>query len=491
MKVYKRTYKDKKTGKIKQCRRHVVDFIDNNHVRRRLPAFPNKRESERVAEKIDLLLAHRGRLLDPELSRWLSQIPPRMHEQLVEFELLDARQVAAGKSLTEHITDFEMYLLAKGRTKEYARLTSGRVQRVIEECGFVNWSDISASTILQKIVNLRKYVEVVRIEKMKGKTVKKKEPRDLGPLSAKSKNYYLQAIKQFCLWMVLDRRANESPVTHLQSIDTTSDECNERRALELDEMRRLLETTQTGPERFGMTGYERALLYRVAAETGLRANELRSLKKLSFDFEGCTVTVKVGYTKNSKKAVLPLRKDTAATLQQFLADKMAKAPAFKVPSKYRMADMIRADCEVAGIDYEDSGRGKIDFHSLRHTTGTLLAASGVHPKVAQSIMRHSDINLTMSIYTHTLTGQESQAIANLPDLSLPSNQKQRAVATGTDDVPSTDWTNTGKIGVRERISANSDEQQNCDNDTETAILNTPDRIRTCDLRIRNPLLYPD
>ena len=44
----------------------------------------------------------------------------------------------------------------------------------------------------------------------------------------------------------------------------------------------------------------------VTAETGLRVNELRSLKKLSFDFENCTVTVKVGYTKNSKKAVLPL-----------------------------------------------------------------------------------------------------------------------------------------------------------------------------------------
>ena len=84
---------------------------------------------------------------------------------------------------------------------------------------------------------------------------------------------------------------------------------------------------------------------------------------------------------------------------------MPKAPAFEMPGKYRMADMIRADCEAAGIDCEDNGRGKIDFHSLRHTTGSLLAASGVHPKVAQSIMRHSDINLTMSIYTHTLTGK--------------------------------------------------------------------------------------
>lgn len=436
MKVYKPTYKDKKTHRKKQCRKYVIDFIDNNKIRRRLTAFPNKRESMLAAEKIEWLLSCSGRPLDPELSKWLSQIPPMMYKQIVKFDLLDSNQVASGKPLTEHIADFEKSLLAKGRTEEYVRLTTARVRRVIEECGAVNWSDISASTVLQRIVDLRKYVEVVKVENINGKKIKKKEPKDLGPLSAKSKNYYLQAVKQFCKWMVLDKRAVESPVGHLQSIATTSDECSERRALELDELRLLLDTTQNGPDRFAIRGIERAMLYRVAAETGLRANELRSLKKLSFDFKNFTVTVKVGHTKNSKKAVLPLRRNTAVALQQFFAEKLPKAPAFKMPSKYSMADMIRADCEAAGIDCEDNGQGKIDFHSLRHTTGSLLAASGVHPKVAQSIMRHSDINLTMSIYTHTLIGQESQAIDSLPDLSLSSSQKQRAVAISTSEANS-------------------------------------------------------
>ncbi len=48
-------------------------------------------------------------------------------------------------------------------------------------------------------------------------------------------------------------------------------------------------------------------------------------------------------------------------------------------------------------------------------------------KVAQSTMRHSDINLTMS--SHVLTGQEVKTVEILPDLSTPS--KQKAVATGT------------------------------------------------------------
>ncbi len=87
-------------------------------------------------------------------------------------------------------------------------------------------------------------------------------------------------------------------------------------------------------------------------------------------------------------------------------------------------------------------------------------------------MRHSDINLTMSIYTHTLIGQESQAIDDLPDLSVPSLQKQRSVATGTDDVASSALTYTGKIGVQKRLSADPNEHQNCDNDSKTAVLNT-------------------
>jgi hypothetical protein len=45
-------------------------------------------------------------------------------------------------------------------------------------------------------------------------------------------------------------------------------------------------------------------------------------------------------------------------------------------------------------------------------------------------MRHSDINLTMTRYTHTLRGQEAEAVKSLPDLSLPKNQVQKA--TGTD-----------------------------------------------------------
>jgi hypothetical protein len=93
---------------------------------------------------------------------------------------------------------------------------------------------------------------------------------------------------------------------------------------------------------------------------------------------------------------------------------MPKAQVFKVPDK--TSKMLKIDLADAGIPYVDDAGLFCDFHSLRSTTASLLAASGTRPKVAQSIMRHADINLTMSRYSHVLRGQECEAGGGLPDL---------------------------------------------------------------------------
>ena len=72
----------------------------------------------------------------------------------------------------------------------------------------------------------------------------------------------------------------------------------------------------------------RALLYRLAAESGLRANELRSLKVSSFDFKNRIVSVKSRRTKNKKEAILPLRRDTISELKDFFKDKLPGTKAF-------------------------------------------------------------------------------------------------------------------------------------------------------------------
>jgi integrase len=94
---------------------------------------------------------------------------------------------------------------------------------------------------------------------------------------------------------------------------------------------------------------------------------------------------------------------------------MPAARAFKMWAG-KGGEMLERDLKAAGIAKVDESGGIVDFHSLRHTFGTLLAASGVHPKVAQDLMRHSTITLTMGIYTHTNLENRMGALDKLPDL---------------------------------------------------------------------------
>src|SRR5947208_326095 len=70
----------------------------------------------------------------------------------------------------------------------------------------------------------------------------------------------------------------------------------------------------------------------------------------------------------------------------------------------------------------------------------MLAAGKVHPKLAQRLARHSDINLTMSRYSHTLRTDESKALTALPQFpsmfDSPQTESATLRATGTDNARS-------------------------------------------------------
>jgi len=155
---------------------------------------------------------------------------------------------------------------------------------------------------------------------------------------------------------------------------------------------------------------------------------------------------------------------------------------------YKTANMLKADSTAAKIPYVDEAGRYADFHALRHSTGSLLAASGVHPKVVQSIMRHSDINLTMSRYTHIFRGQESEAVAGLPDLSLPSKEKQKAVATGTDGKNCLDIC-LDKSGVINQNQPEATGKTNPDIYVKTPFSKANGRIRTVNRWFTKPELY--
>ncbi len=405
------------------------------------------------------------------------------------------------RSLSEHLQDFRKSLTA-GNSDAHVRITLARIKRVFDSCGFCYWSDIQANKIMDFLANLKK--------------------RSGDTISNTTFNHYLTSVRMFCAWMVRERRSAESPVKYLKRLKTVE---ADRRPLDFDEVCRLLAATEQAPFRFGMSGHARAVLYLTGIETGLRVRELQSLTAGSFDFDVATATVKPEFCKDGKKAVQLLKHKRAAQLRAFFADKLPNAKAFDMPSHYRTAKMLHADCQAANIPIVDDAGRKIVFHSLRHTLATELDRTGASLKEQMTIMRHSDkSNLTLGTYTHIRTYDIRRAIENLPDYPWPGTQTAEVIATGTDgravlvDNPLTrKWTGkqTGSAysdsvsmsaegtqgGNTERLSASV---VNIHNDLNTVALETkrtslsppdneeksngPGRIRTYDQWIMSPLL---
>lgn len=418
MYVRRRTYRDKHTGERKVCAIHTVYFRDHRDVKRELTGFADQRATEELGRRVERLAEFQAAGCGPdlELARWLGTLPDRIKDRLVAWGLLEPTRVAATRPLSQHLADWKAALLAKGNTEAHARLVAARAGNVVKGCGFRLHADIAPGRVQQYLMQLRE------------------DTRKKRGVSIQTANFYLQAVKQFCRWMVRERRATDDPLVGLSGQNVRLDRRHDRRALTADECRRLIEAAATGPDRGGMPGPDRALAYQLALETGLRVREIRSLTRPSFEFDADPprLMVTAAYSKHRRDDTILLRTELAAKLQQAVTLKMPDSPVFRFPrSKNARARMLQADLMAAGIPYHDQNGRYADWHALRHTFITNLARAGVHPRVAQSLARHCTITLTMDRYTHVLHEQEVDALSRLPDLCIAPTVVESG-KTGTD-----------------------------------------------------------
>ena len=62
-----------------------------------------------------------------------------------------------------------------------------------------------------------------------------------------------------------------------------------------------------------------------------------------------------------------------------------------------------------------AGLPDIRFHDLRHSSATMLLSMKVHPKIVQEILGHSQIAITMDIYSHILPTMQEEAMQKMND----------------------------------------------------------------------------
>ena len=405
--IYKRGGKGNRDG------RYHIDYFDENGVRRtRSSRTSDLATAKRIAAKIeaDVALKREG-VVDAKLAAICDQ---------------------SKRTIESHLADFKAKMVGARRDAKHIGSTLSAIRAICKAAGFQLASEIDADGVNRFATQ----------QTENGK-------------SAHTVQAAMTAIRSFTRWLANNHKLPRDPLAGLAKPNPKADRRRERRMLLPEEWEWLRPVTLNGPERFGMSGSERVLLYTTAIQTGLRRAELRSLTRARLFLESKSpfITAKAGSTKNRQAARQFVQADLAAELKAHIATKSPQAPVFPMPDNSDVAPMLQADLSAARAEWikaaaedvdEQAHRNEsdflqavnadgavMDFHALRHTCGAWLALAGASPKAIQTVMRHSAITLTMDVYGHLLPDEASSTVARLP--SMLAGVPKTLRATGTDD----------------------------------------------------------
>jgi integrase len=74
---------------------------------------------------------------------------------------------------------------------------------------------------------------------------------------------------------------------------------------------------------------------------------------------------------------------------------------------------VRRAAERARARWEKKGMQPLTLHEARHTFASLMLAAGVNVKALSRWMGHSNIGVTLDLYSHVMPGSEAEGAALL------------------------------------------------------------------------------
>jgi len=361
--------------------------------------------------------------------------------------------------LMDHFESYLTHLESSGSVLRHRKSVRACLNRLATDCGFRRLGDVSAEPLERWLLNAERQ-----------------------GMSARMRNRYRSALCAFCNWCVSGSRLSSNPVSRVATANEKADRRHQRRALTDTEIPRLLDATERRPlleamtvrrgknrgkpvanvkpevrEKLQLLGRERRLIYLTLLGTGLRKSELKSISiaQVNLESDQPFIDLDAGDEKNRDGAFLPLRADLAAELREWIAERhselqgeshtlrfdpsdgvdtmLSDQPLFRVPDA--LDKIMNKDLKLAGIPKRDERGRVIDVHALRTTFGTMLSRAGVAPRTAQAVMRHSDIRLTMGVYTDPKLLDVAGAVESLP--AVTGERTERGVRTGTDGTDAT------------------------------------------------------
>ncbi|MDU6986443.1 MAG: tyrosine-type recombinase/integrase [Terrisporobacter othiniensis] len=213
-----------------------------------------------------------------------------------------------------------------------------------------------------------------------------------------------------------------------------------------DEKLEILTLQQQKDFLIAIEGHKLQTLFLVALGTGLRLGEILGLKWSDIDFNNSNLSVKrslkrVSFinkdltkeykvieqepkTSNSYRTV-PIPKDVLSKLKEH--KKSQNGQILKAGEMYKNNNYVFCNELGYPLDSKKPTRNlqsvlkKIDiepikFHGLRKTYATRLFEANVAPKTVQSLMGHSDITITMNIYTQVMQEVKNEAVDKINDI---------------------------------------------------------------------------
>jgi integrase len=293
--------------------------------------------------------------------------------QAVSSKVKQALELPLGKHL-------ENYLFEKGQewSPMHFQMSSYRLKKLLRDCSWRYINDITAFSFTQW--------------------------RARQTCCSKTSNEFLSALSAFMKWLIKNDFTEANPIQHVEYLKKAG-KTFDRRVFTTEEFYTLLASVQD---------LSRKMTYITVAYTGFRRAELANIEwcDVHLDTEVPYISARASTTKNKKEAEQNIPEFFVEALRQLRpASAKETDKVFSVPSML----VYKSDLKRAGIPYEDERGNRRDFHALRKMFNTLLQANGTAPRVAQELMRHSDIKLTMGVYTDTRLLPKKQAVDSLPD----------------------------------------------------------------------------
>lgn len=297
---------------------------------------------------------------------------------------------ARGRPIMAVVSEYLAVLAGGDTSPAYREQVRQRLASIQRGCGWETWPDVSADGLVM-------YLGRLRDTKRKG--------YDTG-LSPASLNGYLRAAQTFTNWYAA-RLQERNPLKGIKPYPEAKDRRRSRRILTDEEFARLLDATVRAPRRCRtiIRPADRAILYRVAAYSGLRASELARLTPAHLRLDADPPAIVV-YGKGKREESTAIPGFLADILRGWIAGKKAGARLW--PGKWaehrRQVLWLRRDSKRAGL-----GPG-VTFHSLRRRYVTALIRAGNEADVVRRMARHRDLRTTMNYYAE-ITPQDLKRAA--------------------------------------------------------------------------------